>query len=108
MSDIERAAKIADEAAAELEAILNSEESRRAKYDRQTRLQIEYGLKWVKRIAHRIRALHPAPPDETPKQVDDRFAEAQTLLREIRSVVQASARSHWRAMTLKKIDDLIS
>jgi|SRR5215469_1696511 len=107
MTDIDHCAEIADTAIEELEAILKSEQGRRDQYDRQTGLQIEYAIKWVKRVSARIRALDPSPLNIKDNPVDMRFARAREILIELRDVVRGAGSSHWRSVMLQRIDDLI-
>lgn len=103
-SIIERCAIIADQAETELKGMLGSSRARKSHYDKQTGLQIKYAIRWVTRVAQRIRALNPAPEEEIGG--DGRAAEALKLLLELRPMIAKSRDTHWRTTTLAKIDQI--
>lgn len=111
LSDIERCAAVADETVVTLAGMLKSPKARRKRrYDQQTRIQIEYAVLWCRRIASRIRALNPVPPETAPTVP---FGQAKmdatvTLLRELRPIIARTRGSSWKNEVLQKIDALIS
>jgi hypothetical protein len=98
-------AVIADHTVSELTGMRDG--ARRSHYDRQSALQIDYAIRWCRRIGERIRARDPAPIDYDEQPHDPNFEEAQTLLRELRPVVAGSKPSSWRMTMLARIDALL-
>ncbi len=108
LDEIEKSAVIADQAVAELDAILKGPKARKTQYDRQTVLEIRYAIRWCKRIADRIRAQRPAPDDDVDTlAVDPRFQDAQAVLRDLRPLVAKAGSSNWRTMMMQRIDGLL-
>lgn len=102
--DIERCAVIADEAVQELKGMLTT--ARKTRYDRQGPAQVQYAIRWVEKLAKRIRAIGP-PAVVTDATASVELGAAKALLRELRPVIANTAASQWRGTTLQKIDDML-
>lgn len=101
---IERDAGIADRAADELQALLPK--SRKGQYDRQGPKQVQYAIRWCRKIAERIRAQRPVSQDEGASVIAS-DPQAIALLRELRPLIEKARDSKWRTIMLSRVDAAI-
>jgi hypothetical protein len=99
-------ANVADEAVAELTAILNSPKARKDRYDRATPVKLRYTIRWAVKIRDRIKEIDPNMPPAPPSD-DERLQRAIRLLEALRPMIEATRSSTWRMHTLHEIDRLI-
>lgn len=106
---IERCAAVIDATAAEVHALKAS--ARKGHYDKQSGLQIDYAVRWLRKGAERIRASKPAGHDEAENAPIDTsgpdYQEMLALLRELRPVIAKARATNWRVVILRRMDDLL-
>lgn len=101
-------ANIAEEAIRELTAILNSPQSHRTQYDRQTPIRLKFAIRWCTKIRDNIRQLDPNVQSTASTESEKLDQRVLHLLGRLRPVIAASRDSAWRTSTLHDIDLLLN